>query len=99
MSDPATQELWAFLTDSARVAQMIEATNIGHPAITPLLAEIETRFSAFLSSDAQRDDDAAVLVNNMILQIMTHEGCDHLACGLCPQGRFIKVSGVYRARD
>ena len=96
MSEAFALDLWDFLGDDPHVRMMIEATDNGKPAIAPLLSEIEARFGEFLSSSKHRDDDAIVLVNNMVKQIMEHAGYEHIACGLFPGARHIRSSGVYR---
>ena len=68
------------------------------PAIEPLLSDIESRFEESLASSEYPDEEIAVLVNNMIKQILEMRGFEHMACWLCRQGRYFKSSGVYRKR-
>ena len=96
VAEPFARELWDYLTTPEHLDAMIRAIAEGLPAIDPLLGEIETRFAEALGSDEYEGDDVAVLCNNMILQILDGLGYEHAACGLCPGGRYIKMSGVYR---
>jgi hypothetical protein len=97
--EPFFSKLWDFVSSDASVRSMVEATKENKPAIYPLLVEIETQFEEPITSKAYREDDVQVLVNNMIKQILEMRGYMHIACGLCPQGRYIKQSGVYKKQD
>jgi hypothetical protein len=88
-------DLWNFLTAQEHIQAMETAISAGKPAIEPLLFDIEARFEKPLVSKEYHDDDVCVLVNNMIKQILGMRGYELISCGLCPQGRFIKQSGMY----
>lgn len=96
MKEPFASELWVYLTSLESVRAMITATRGGEPAIMPLAGEIEKRFGDELTSSKYPDDDAVVLVNNMIKQIMERHGYEHAACGICHGTNIIKSSGIYR---
>lgn len=98
MEKPFVRELWDFLTDENNINLMISATQAAKPAIWPILAELETRFEEHLSSPEYPKEEICVLINNMIKQIFEMQGLEHMACGLCRQGRYFKSSGVYRKR-
>jgi hypothetical protein len=98
MEKPFVKELWHFLTDENRVELMFSASQAVKPAIGPFLADLESRFGGFLSSPEYPKEEICVLVNNMIKQILEIQGFEHIACGLCRQGRYFKSSGVYRKR-
>lgn len=95
MKDPYVIELWSFLSDEEQIGKMLRATEKELPAIEYFLDELEERFDEYLKSDKYRDDDAIVLVNNMIKQIMEHHGYVHAACGVCSSAKYIINSGVY----
>jgi|GEM_PF-1383145 hypothetical protein len=99
METPFAKNLWAFLTDARNLRLMLSAAESGKPAISHLHQEIESRFGHDLASTDYRDDDAVVLVNNMIKQIMVKCGYEHIACGIFKDGNFIKSSGVYAKRN
>ncbi len=99
METPFAKNLWAFLTDARNLRLMLSAAESGKPAIFHLHREIESRFGHDLASTDYRDDDAVVLVNNMIKQIMIKCGYEHIACGILKDGKFIKSSGVYAKRN
>jgi len=96
MGKPFAVDAWAFLTEQDHILAMGNAIAKGRPAIEPLIADIETRFEEHLTSKEYHDDDACVLVNNMILQILELRGFRHVSCGLCAHARFIKQSGIYK---
>ncbi len=98
MDKPFAQKMWQFLAAEERVDLMLSATTAGKPAIAPFLDELESRFGEHLDSSDYPDEEIHVLANNMIKQIMDIKGYEHLACGLCPQGRFIKMSGLYQKK-
>ncbi len=99
MESPFAKNLWAFLTEACNLRLMLSAVESGKPAISSLHKEIESRFGPDLASTEYRDDDAVVLVNNMIKQIMAKCGYHHIACGIFRDAKFIKSSGVYAKRD
>jgi hypothetical protein len=96
MESPFAGNVWAFLTDNDNLSTMLSAVDSGMPAILPLRDEIEVRFGPDLASADYRDDDAVVLVNNMIKQIMELCGYEFVACGIVHGARFFTSSGVYR---
>jgi len=99
LKEPFARELWEYLADTTHLSQMVDAVDKGKPALWPLLADIEEKFGAFITSDTFPADDVEVMVNNMIKQIMERVGFEHVACGMLPHARYIKLSGVYKKRD
>lgn len=99
MSEPFARELWGYLSDKSHIVQMIGAVESAKPAIWPLLAEIEERFGACITSEHYPDDDVEVMVNNMIKQILEYLGYEHVGCGMLRHALYIKLSGVYRKRE
>jgi hypothetical protein len=95
MDRPFVRELWAFIADDSRMQSMFAAAAAGRPAIEPLLADIESRFEEHLGSAEYPDGEIAVLVNNMIRQVMEKSGYEFIACGMCRSGRYIKSSGLF----
>ncbi len=98
INKPFAQKMWRFLAADNRVELMLSATAAGKPAVEPFLDELESLFGEHLDSPDYPDEEIHVLANNMIKQIMELKGYEHLACGLCPQGRFIKISGLYQKK-
>ena len=93
---PFVRRLWEFLADDSRVLLMTRASDEGGPALGPLLDEVESRFGHVLSSPEFPEEEIAVLVNNMIKQIMEKKGYELAACVMCPAARYIKSSGLFR---
>ena len=95
MSEPFTAELWKFLSDKAKIDKMFLATNQSLPAIEFILVELEEKFGDYLQSKDYPEEDVGILANNMIKQIMQYHGYIYTACALCPDGKYIKMSGFY----
>lgn len=92
---PFGERLWSYLSAEPQVKVMIEAVKDGQPALKPLLDTIESEYEEHLASKDYPEEDVSVFINNMIKQILEHNGYEHVGCGLC-RGRFFKASGVYR---
>lgn len=92
------REMWDYITDDSRVQTMIAASSEGKPAIGPVLSDIETRFEEHLASKEYPDEEIAVLVNNMLRQVLEKSGFKLIACALCPGARYIKSSGLFAKR-
>ncbi|MDA3800256.1 MAG: hypothetical protein PF692_14405 [Kiritimatiellae bacterium] len=95
MNEPFAEELWNFISDETQIEKMTLATAQGLPAIEFFLNELEMRFDVHLKSENYPKEDVGILANNMIKQVMQHNGYVYTACGLCPAGKYIKMSGVY----
>jgi hypothetical protein len=95
MDEPFSLELWKFLSDEQQTSKMLEATAQNLPAIEFLLNELEEKFEPYLTSDDYPEEDVGILANNMIKQIMQYHGYEYTACALCPDGKSIKMSGLY----
>ena len=95
MEKPFAKELWAYLTADKRIKLMLSATEEGKPAIQFFLTELESQFEEHLTSLEYPEEEISVLVNNMIKQILELKGYEHLACGICRNGRYFKSSGLY----
>ncbi len=99
MKEPFAKELWDFLSNQERLDKMMAAIAEGKPAIYPILHDLEKQFGSFLESDKYPEDDVGVLANNMMKQLLDMHGYEHIACGLCPQAKYIKHSGVYAKKE
>ena len=99
MDEPFSLELWQFLSDEQQTSKMFEATTQGLPAIEFLINELEKKFEPYLTSDDYPEEDVGILANNMIKQIMQYHCYTYIACGLCPAGKYIKMSGVYTTQE
>jgi len=95
---PFIKDVWDYLSLESRMHSMRAAADAGKPAIEPLLSDIESRFGVHLASSEYPDEEIAVLVNNMIKQILEKSGYMLVACGMCRTGRYIKSSGLF-SRD
>jgi hypothetical protein len=99
MDEPFAAELWEFISDEKQTDKMFSATEQGLPAIEFLHEELETKFEVYLKSKDFPEEDVGIFANNMIKQIMQYHGYNYIACGLCPAGKYIKMSGVYTAPE
>lgn len=99
MEKPFSQKLWGFLADKEQTDKMFLATKQGLPAIEFFLKELEVQFEEHLKSELYPEEEIAVFANNMIKQIMQYHGYIYTACGLCPEGKYIKMSGVYAVQE
>ncbi len=95
MDEPFALELWKFISDDKQTNRMFEATAKNLPAIEFLLNELEEKFEPYLTSDDYPEEDVGILANNMIKQIMHYHDYEYTACALCPDGKYIKMSGLY----
>ncbi len=98
MKNPFVKELWDYLTTEKRLKLMLLATEEGKPAIEFFLSELESQFEVYLTSPKYPEEEICVLVNNMIKQILTMQGYEHLACELCRHGRYFQSSGLYQKK-
>ncbi len=92
------RKAWEMIANKEAIEQMKAATHENKAAIVPLLPHIETAFARELTSGEFAGDDAQVMINNMIKQVMEMHGYEHRACGLCPGADIFRSSGVYRKR-
>jgi hypothetical protein len=95
MDELFAAELWKFLSDEKQTNKMFSAIEQGLPAIEFLHEELETKFEVHLKSADYPEEDVGIFANNMIKQILQYHGYTYVACGLCPAGKYIKMSGVY----
>jgi hypothetical protein len=95
MDEPFTEELWGFLSNQKQTDKIFKATEQNLPAIEFILNELEENFEDCLKSEDYPEEDVGIFANNIIKQIMQYHGYTYMACGLCPAGRYIKMSGVY----
>lgn len=99
MDTSFARNAWAMIANETAIELMKDAAEQNRASILPLLPQIETTFASELTSGEFADDDAQVLINNMIKQVMEMHGYEHLACGLCPGAKIFRSSGVYRKKS
>ena len=87
------RKLWAFLSATETVKQMLENSENGKPAVSGLDENIRKIF-AHLPDNADPDRHKTLCLN-MGKQILQQHGYEHCACSRMPEDSFFFMAGLF----